>query len=472
MPNNFKRTAHHSLQIDFTTGTRAVENTPSITPEPWPPAPANYWINTLNFAAADTTSSYAFNVDQDNNAYLVFSVASNSLYGYNSAILYKLDSSGNFVVDYQYTVDSATEPAQLQTYGARFNNNKMYAFGYASSAGLDTIFTIDKNLSAPIAKLTYRTAYWIASLTSNTSNEKLFVEGLDIYSGESGFFLTKLDSSDNIAWTIFTEAGTGSMTFSPKTAFLSDGSCIIVFTGLFTSYRCVVQKFDSSGTRIWTLSYGNANFWSSTNGLYVDQFDNIYVSSRMDNFLFVINIMKINSSGSVVWQKDIAHANGCVSNDIVVDQDGNCYVGGYQRLSTTDVALFKFDASGTLLWQRNLNLTVPSNANVGTGVIALSISNDNSLLLNTSTYNFSGSSLPTDEQCVMTMKLPGDGSLTGSYTVGTNVIDYTVSTEYTVSTATWPTSTTNNNVASVTPTSATFNTLSAAVVTTSVTEGI
>lgn len=59
MANNFRRTVHHSLQIDIASGTKTIQNTPSITPEPWPPSPLTPAFE-LDFTAGTFPSSVTF----------------------------------------------------------------------------------------------------------------------------------------------------------------------------------------------------------------------------------------------------------------------------------------------------------------------------------------------------------------------------------------------------------------------------
>jgi len=140
-------------------------------------------------------------------------------------------------------------------------------------------------------------------------------------------------------------------------------------------------------------------------------------------------IAKWNSSGTLQWQRKIAAAPdvGIVANGIDVDSSGNLYIsgetGGISELGTTggtDGLLLKYNSSGELQWQRKLYSPT-------TGVEEPL----NNIVIDNSTSSIYGTGFASgDAGSSLVFRLPTDGSLTGTYSLGgmaTNSIIYAAS---------------------------------------------
>ena len=143
-----------------------------------------------------------------------------------------------------------------------------------------------------------------------------------------------------------------------------------------------VAKMNANGTWAWAKSFGTktgADFgWTIT----LDANNNIYVGGEFANkvlqcnywkTVFDIFLAKLNSSGSVQWQKRIAPkpvtcSTQTATKDITTDAAGNVYLtgtfsgtyvfGNGASLSitdngSTDIYVAKFNSSGTTQWVRS-----------------------------------------------------------------------------------------------------------------------
>ena len=149
----------------------------------------------------------------------------------------------------------------------------------------------------------------------------------------------------------------------------------------------------------------------------VDSSGNVYVcgysgASGTDD----IQIAKYNTSGTIQWQRRLGGSGDQYGQSIAVDSSGNVYVCGYAGAgSTFDFQIAKYNTSGTIQWQRRLG---SSSANAFGQSIAVDSSG------NVYVCGHSGASGTNDIQIA---KLPGDGSLTGTYSVGGYSFTYAAS---------------------------------------------
>lgn len=93
------------------------------------------------------------------------------------------------------------------------------------------------------------------------------------------------------------------------------------------------------------------------NAVVVDSSDNVFVAGQTGNSAYVC---KYNSSGSLVWQKNLASqtAAAIAFASIQLDSSGNIYVCGTGGYSTYTVpVVIKYDSSGTIIWNRRLRTT-------------------------------------------------------------------------------------------------------------------
>jgi len=180
--------------------------------------------------------------------------------------------------------------------------------------------------------------------------------GWDIY-------VVKIDSSGNVVWakTIGGSNDDGASSIIRS----SDGGYVIAgWTDSFgAGYEDIyVVKLDSSGNVVWSKTIGGSSLdeaWSiiqSSDGGYV-------IAGYTESFgeggdMYVV---KLDSRGNVQWTKTIGGGNDDVAISIIQSSDGGYVVAGYtesfkysQGAGGYDMYVVKLDSSGNVLWTKTI----------------------------------------------------------------------------------------------------------------------
>lgn len=140
-----------------------------------------------------------------------------------------------------------------------------------------------------------------------------------------------------------------------------DSSRNVYVTGYYSSGKCLYTKYNASGA-VQTTNYFGDVLDSEGRGIAVDSSGNYYIvgSYGQSGYPF-IELAKINTSGSTLWQRSLGisfDVNGR-GYGIAVDSSGNVYVVGYMDRNSgptyIDMQIAKYDTFGTLQWQRSLS---------------------------------------------------------------------------------------------------------------------
>ncbi|MDP2388493.1 MAG: SBBP repeat-containing protein [Bacteroidota bacterium] len=154
-----------------------------------------------------------------------------------------------------------------------------------------------------------------------------------------------------------------------------------------------VSKLDVSGDFVWAKQLGGGTY-DAGNGIAVDDSGNVYIAGNFSgiadfdpgsgtyNLTSVSNtadifISKLNSSGNLVWAKQIGSSDSDAANAIVIDDSGYVYTTGsfwgtvdfdpgsgiFNLTSGTswDVFISKLDASGNFVWAKKIGSSVNDN---------------------------------------------------------------------------------------------------------------
>lgn len=134
----------------------------------------------------------------------------------------------------------------------------------------------------------------------------------------------------------------------------SNNSYVVGYTysfGLDYSDLCLV-KFNSSGVE-WNRTFGGI-YGDSGTSVVLDSLDNIYIAGYTNRFGVNgsdIWLLKINSTGGVVWNHTWGGIYDEFGWDIAIDSLNNAYVVGSTRSfgeGSSDVCLVKFNSSGVV----------------------------------------------------------------------------------------------------------------------------
>jgi Beta-propeller repeat/Bacterial pre-peptidase C-terminal domain len=124
-------------------------------------------------------------------------------------------------------------------------------------------------------------------------------------------------------------------------------------------------KYNSSGTLLWKKQVGTASEDSSYS-IAVDNTGNIYITVEGGNPSGDINsedniwLAKYDTDGNFLWTQELGSNGYVFSSSLTVDRTGNVYITGATWGSTEediDVVLTKYDGNGNLIWNKKLGTT-------------------------------------------------------------------------------------------------------------------
>lgn len=218
--------------------------------------------------------------------------------------------------------------------------------------------------------------------------------------------VTKYNTSGTIQW----QRRLGSA-FSVGEAIAVDSSGNVFVTGEGNNGKIIIAKYDSSGTIQWQISSSSSG---TGEGLTTDSSGNIYVLGKQTSPVGIGFVIKMNTSGSILWQRSVtAPQNNAVLNGIAVDNSSNVYVSGEADFATgtaRDILLAKFDSSGTIQWQRRIS---GADSDYSWDI---AVDSSGSVIFSADTW--------LGSYGMFIGVIPTDGSKTGSYTVGSQTFTY------------------------------------------------
>ncbi|MFZ9945287.1 MAG: hypothetical protein ACO3HP_05425 [Candidatus Nanopelagicaceae bacterium] len=194
--------------------------------------------------------------------------------------------------------------------------------------------------------------------------------------------------------------------FRTATDIKADSSGNVYIVGADSGDRACVAKFNSSFAKIWAIRNNSSGVFSC---LSLDSSGNIYIGGRVRPSSDYPALYKYNNSGTFQWGRQINQAGGSgEAQSISIDASNNVYV-------TIDPGfigyVFKFDSSGNVLWQRSVD---PANAaqRWENGSKCLQTEGSSTLYLYGHGVRLAS---PFTSLDTFTLKLPQDGSKTGTY---------------------------------------------------------
>ena len=122
-----------------------------------------------------------------------------------------------------------------------------------------------------------------------------------------------------------------------------------------------ILKLDSSGTILWQKTYGGT---SSDKAYAIQQTeDGGYIVLAGSGSFGSVWILKLNSNGGIIWQKSFEKNTNSSPLFFKQTSDGGYIVGGYRFVSSTVGWLLKLDKSGHIAWQKTYGGTAIDVAN-------------------------------------------------------------------------------------------------------------
>jgi gliding motility-associated-like protein len=203
--------------------------------------------------------------------------------------------------------------------------------------------------------------------------------------GIDDYWVIKLDANRNIIWQK-TYGGTGTdrltcIIESNDGGYLMGGSSDSNISGEKNensrgSLDMWLIKVNTSGAIQWQKTFGGSKFdWVESiiqnkkgDYLLAGSSDSNISGDKTQNSKGVGDywVLKIDNSGTLIWQKTLGGSDGDYAKKIIVTADGNYMVGGdsFSNISgdknqntianSNDIWIIKLNDSGQLLWQKNI----------------------------------------------------------------------------------------------------------------------
>jgi uncharacterized delta-60 repeat protein len=178
--------------------------------------------------------------------------------------------------------------------------------------------------------------------------------------GGADMYVVKLGSGGNVQWT--KTIGGSDDDFANSVIQSSDGGYVIAgYTQSFGAggYDMYVVKLDSNGNVVWTKTIGGSNsdvansIVQSSDGSYVVAGETLsFGASGRD-----IYVVKLDSSGNIVWTKTIGGSWDDFANSVIQSSDGGYVIAGYTQsfgASWYDIYVVKLDSSGNVIWSKTI----------------------------------------------------------------------------------------------------------------------
>ena len=176
------------------------------------------------------------------------------------------------------------------------------------------------------------------------SNDNIYLLGLGMGSNGLVTRVKKFDTSGVPIWTFYDSNGIGApinIKFTPDNALLVVGRGI---TGIMNGYL----KISATGNQIWNKPGITSPTIGDAAG---DSLGNTYLingENVVSNAGSVIE--KYDSSGTLIW----TNTNEMAGSKVEIGSDDNPIISGFPNAGTAGAAFMKYDSSGAVLWQ-NLN---------------------------------------------------------------------------------------------------------------------
>ena len=366
--------------------------------------PEYYWYNTLE-GASNVERWWGVTISQDvagisEYVYAAGDTRSEGQGGYE-ALVAKYDKEG--AIQWQRILGSAAN--EVYTGGVMVDvNGNVYTGGYQTTNYYGLFVKYNSSGTLQFQKNYYPTGYGCLGLASLNGN-KSDLSNIQLYhtgyvTSTQGAFLVKFSSSGLIQWARkLTGEGGGNAEGNGLGSDSSDNVIMTLHGVTSGQHHLAVAKYNNSGTLQWKRKIvTNSNTQGSRAAC--DSNDNVYVlgTNHTDGTCI---LAKWNSSGTLQWQRKIDGVNGY--GGVAIDESDNIYISG-KVSSGSKIFWAKYNTSGTIQLQRTWDSSGTED------VRSMTIDDqDGAVAVILAGYTNLG-----DDPGLL-LKLPGDGSGTGTY---------------------------------------------------------
>lgn len=177
--------------------------------------------------------------------------------------------------------------------------------------------------------------------------------------GNTSVYVIKLDAAANIIWQRNLDNPAGPV-YGVDIDYDGSGNVYVLSTDQGNNTSILV-KYNSSGVLQWQRSFAGIN--DVVPYLYVDTAGNsYYTANSVTGIASLPLLLKYDTTGTLLWQKQVSYpGNQPGIGDIVVDSLGNIIfsVTGFTGGPPQTIGIIKCNSAGTVLWQRNIVDTYP-----------------------------------------------------------------------------------------------------------------
>ena len=213
----------------------------------------------------------------------------------------------------------------------------------------------------------YQDLGWVTEV--GPDNDPVIVGFAKNSNGDKDTIITKFSSTGTNLWqTIVGDVAIDEeaygMAVGPNNEIVAVGHAN---DGTSASSVLLVIKLDSDGVVLWQNEYHyDDNFNSIGVDADIDSTGNIYISASFGGVgggsgaLFTT--IKLDSSGAILWARDIPGSCGSAAGALAIGPDDNIYITVdtvSEITSSTQVLIGSYNSSGVERWQKRLNLDLP-----------------------------------------------------------------------------------------------------------------
>lgn len=393
----------------------------------------SYWASN-----EDTQTSSPFRlsgVDSSGNVYVVDSIS-----------LFKFNSAGVVQWCYQFTgpsISSAYTDSNGDTViaGSHFNSN---SFAFVAEVNSSGTLSWQRTLNGS------QQDYFFASIIA--PNGEVYVAGYtnSQSAGNYDILLAKYSTSGTLAWQ--RTIGGSNLDLGICLETTADSSRVYV-AGYEASQTAggndaFIAAYSSAGTLAWQRSFGTVNF-DEIRGMVRDSAGDLVICGTYNSIGYVGKLTGVTgSTPSISWFRTFPTANIGAARAVSVGTDGHIYVSTGVAGGVASSGLLKVSSTGSLVWARSIassaggaNTSNCDGVDARRGYIVVSYWSGMDL-----------GSYGVTPDASMILKLPYDGTKTGNYAVGSQNMVYadfslsltTVSPTFTTRTLTSATRTLTN----------------------------
>jgi len=365
-----------------------------------------YWLTTI------AHSSFGFRNFgiRDNSSGSVFGTG--SFNGDNKSYLLKFEADGS--ISWNKTFEGSG-PTYFRGIASDYSGG-IWTAGLESGSGT-SMATLNKYSSSGSLQLqktygpTSSQYVYFNNITIDSSNN-IYASG-PMTTGSVQFNygagIVKLNSSGVLQWQK-TVVASGSNTC--KSPVDGSGNSFLIYSTSTSNSTLTAIKLNSSGSVVWQKGISGLGYVYGRNS-FVDSSGNLYISFATSAYSSGSDvgpaIVKLNSSGVVQWCRTLNFLLKNYTDNVAVNDAGDVYVSYVTKAVSgdQDIKIIKYNSSGSLQWQRSLGSSAAENMQFN----SLALDKNDNVLVSFDT-DVTGSGVNSTAAYV---KLPPDGSGTGTY---------------------------------------------------------